>query len=300
MEESDFRGRIAIVGLGLIGGSYAMALRRLEGVELYGIDIDERVLEKAISSGVIDRGSTEAAAVLGNADIVIIALYPRETVRFIEDNAFNFKAGAIITDTCGIKSPIIDTALRCLPGTVEFVGGHPMAGNEFQGFGAASGELFSNTNYIITPHDNNSRNGIITVEKLAAEAGSSCVTKMDAAEHDRRISFTSQLPHIVAISLSSLAAEETGIRALTGRSFLDATRVAALNKELWTQIFWMNNMNIIDRIEDMEGMLSKLKKAINTRDESSLMGIFENAVMGKGRLADENTRSFDRRQVAEV
>jgi len=300
LDESDFRGKIAIVGLGLIGGSYAMALRKLKGVELYGIDIDEAVLELAIGSGVVDQGSAEAETVLGNADIVIIALYPRETIRFIEDNAQNFKPGAVITDTCGIKAPIIDAALRCLPRTVEFVGGHPMAGNEFQGFGAASEGLFTNTNYIITPHGNNSRDGIVTVEGLAAAAGSSCVTKMNAEEHDRRISFTSQLPHIVAISLSSLAAEETGLKALTGRSFLDATRVAALNKELWTQIFWMNNMNIIDRIEDMEDMLSKLKRAINTRDESSLMGIFENAVMGKGRLADENARGFNRRQAGKV
>lgn len=300
MEECEFRNRIAIVGLGLIGGSYAMALRRHGGMELYGIDIDEEVLKQAIRSGVIDQGSTEPETILGDADIVIIALYPEETIRFIEDNAANFKAGAVITDTCGIKAPIIAAAVSCLPGTVEFVGGHPMAGNEFQGFGAASGELFSNTNYIITPHCNNSREGIQTVERLAAAAGSSCVTKMDAVLHDRRISFTSQLPHIVAISLSSLAAEETDIRALTGRSFLDATRVAALNKELWTQIFWMNNMNIIDRIEDMEGMLSKLKNAINTRDEGSLMGIFEDAVMGKGRLTDENNRGFDRRQVGKV
>lgn len=285
MEESDFRGNIAIAGLGLIGGSYAMALRSFEGWKLFGIDIDEKVLERGISCGVIDQGSTEAKAVLSRSDIVIIALYPRDTIRFIEDNAANFKAGAIITDTCGIKQPIIEAALKCLPGTVEFVGGHPMAGNEFQGFGAADRELFMNTNYIITPHEKNTPEGLAAVERLAAAIGCGCMTRMNAEEHDRRISFTSQLPHIMAISLSSLAAGEKDIRALTGRSFMDATRVAALNRELWTQIFWMNNMNIIDRIEDMEGMLSLLKKAINTRDESSLQRIFENAVKGKREIS---------------
>ncbi|HWR60718.1 MAG TPA: prephenate dehydrogenase, partial [Clostridia bacterium] len=241
MDESDFRGNIAIIGLGLIGGSYAMALRSLGGRKLFGIDIDEKVLDRGISCGVIDQGSTEAKAVLSGADIVIIALYPRETIRFIEDNAANFKAGAIITDTCGIKQPIIEAALKCLPGTVEFVGGHPMAGNEFQGFDAADRELFVNTNYIITPHEKNTPGGLMAVEGLAAAIGCGCVTKMKAGEHDRRISFTSQLPHIMALSLSNLAAGEKGIRALTGRSFMDATRVAALNRELWTQIFWMNN-----------------------------------------------------------
>ena len=285
MDDSDFRGNVAIVGLGLIGGSCAMALKQLKGVELFGIDIDERVLEKASASEIIAQGSKDPAELLRKSDIVIIALYPRETISFIQENAGNFKDGAIITDTCGIKQPIIDAALKCLPGTVEFVGGHPMAGNEFQGFGAASKELFVNTNYIITPHVKNSLRGVRTIEKLAAALGCSCVTKIKAAEHDRRISFTSQLPHVVAVTFANLAAEEKDIRVLTGRSFMDATRVAVLNKELWTQIFRMNNMNIIDRIEDMEHMLDRLKEAINSQDEGTLREIFDNAVIGKKEIA---------------
>jgi len=107
------------------------------------------------------------------------------------------------------------------------------------------------------------------------------VTRIEAEAHDRIISFTSQLPHIVAISFANLVTGEMDMHAFTGRSFTDATRVAALNKELWTQIFRMNNINIIDRIEDMEDMLQKLKKAINSQDESSLRTIFDNAIKGK-------------------
>jgi prephenate dehydrogenase len=281
LEEGDFRGNIAVVGLGLIGGSYAMALRQLEAGSIFGIDIDERVLEKAVSCGVIDQGSIDAKEILCKSEIVIIALYPRETIEFIRNNARNFRPGTIVTDTCGIKQTIIDAALKCLPENVEFVGGHPMAGNEYQGFAAASQELFLNTNYIITPHESNSERGIMTIEKLAAAIGCNCVTKVKASNHDRMISFTSQLPHIVAVSFANLVAEEKDMRTFTGRSFMDATRVAVLNKELWAQIFRMNNMNIIDRIEDMEDMLGKLKNAIKEQDERSLQKIFDNAIKGK-------------------
>ena len=285
MEEGDFRSNIAVVGLGLIGGSYAMALKQNKAGRIFGIDIDERVLEKAVSGGVIDQGSIDAEEILCKSEIVIIALYPQEAIEFIKNNAKNFKPGTIVTDTCGIKQPIIDAAWKCLRPDVEFIGGHPMAGNEFQGFDAASPELFLNTNYIITPHEGNSENGITTVEKLAALIGCNCVTRIKAGDHDRMISFTSQLPHIVAISFANLIAGEKDMRALTGRSFMDATRVAALNKKLWTQIFRMNNTNIIDRIEDMEKMLSTLKDAIKAQDEGSLQRIFDNAIKGKREIS---------------
>lgn len=281
MEEDDFRRNIAIVGLGLIGGSYAMALRRLKAGRIFAIDIDESVLEKAVSCGVIDEGSVDAVEILRKSDMVIIALYPRETIEFIKNCAKYFKPGTIVTDTCGIKQPIIDAAKEYLPEHVEFIGGHPMAGNEFKGFDAASQELFLDTNYIITPHEGNSDNGIMSVERLAAAIGCKCVTRIEAEAHDRMISFTSQLPHIVAISFANLVTHEKDMNAFTGRSFKDATRVAALNKELWTQIFKMNNMNIIDRIEDMEEMLKKLKNALKTQDESSLRVLFDNADKGK-------------------
>jgi len=281
LEEGDFRRNIAVVGLGLIGGSFAMALRKHNAVRIFGIDIDESVLNKAAGCGVIDEGASNAKKILCKSDMVIIALYPREAIGFIKNYAEYFKPGTIVTDTCSIKQPIIEAAKKSLRQDVEFVGGHPMAGNEFQGFEAASRELFFDTNYIITPHESNSENGIIAVEKLAASIGCKCLTRIGAEAHDRLISFTSQLPHIVAISFANLMMREKGISPFTGRSFKDATRVAALNKELWTQILRMNNLNIIDKIEDMEDMLHKLKNAINAQDESCLQILFDNAIKGK-------------------
>lgn len=281
MEDGDFRSNITVVGLGLIGGSYAMALRQNTAGRIFGIDIDERVLEKAACCGVIDQGSIDAEEILGKSEIVIIALYPREAIEFLKNNARHFKPGTVVTDTCGIKQPIIDAASKFLRPDVEFVGGHPMAGNEFQGFDAASKELFTNTNYIITPCENNSEKAITTVEKLAAVIGCNPATRIKANDHDRIISFTSQLPHIVAISVANLVTGEKNMRAFSGRSIMDATRVAALNKELWTQIFGMNKTNVVSRIEEMKDILDKLKNAINLQDEDSLKGIFDNAIIGK-------------------
>lgn len=280
--EGSFGKSITIVGLGLIGASYAMALKRTGAVRrIYGIDLDEEVLYKAKSCGITDKGAVDGKAFLSESDMVIIALYPQDTIRFIRDNAGNFKPGAIITDTCGVKQPIISAAKELLPENVEFIGGHPMAGNEFQGFDAASGELFVNTNYIITPHEGNSRRGILAVERLAAAIGCKCVTKTSSEAHDRMIAFTSQLPHIVAVSMSNMFAHEPDMRCFTGRSLQDATRVAALNKELWTQAFKMNSTNIIRRIEEMEQLLHSLKKAIEEQDERALGALFDAAAEGK-------------------
>ncbi|MEA4847903.1 MAG: prephenate dehydrogenase [Clostridiaceae bacterium] len=284
MEESDFRKNLAIVGLGMIGGSYAMALRQLKSVRISGIDIDENVLNRAADCGIIDEGAPDAKALLRKADMVIIALYPRETIEFIKNNAGYFKKGAIVTDTCGIKKPIIDAALEALPENVEFIGGHPMAGNELQGFSAASKELFVDTNYIITPHEGNSERGISAVEKLVAAIGCKCVTRVGAEAHDHIISLTSQLPHIIAVSFANLAMGENGIGTFVGRSFMDATRVAALNKELWTQIFMMNSTYLIDTIESLEDIVKRLKNYVRGQDEIGLRGLFENAVEGKREL----------------
>ncbi len=282
--EERFKRNIAIVGLGLIGGSYAMALRRFGADKIYGIDRDDNVLKKALECGVIDIGHREAEEILGMVDMVIIALYPMDTIEFIIRNAEYFKPGTIVTDTCGIKQPIIDAAKKYLPEGVEFIGGHPMAGNEFQGFEAASPELFHDTNYILTPHQGCSGAAIAAVGSLAAAIGCRRVTKLKAEQHDRTIALTSQLPHIVAVSIANLAADESGMDAFVGRSIRDVTRVAALNKELWKQIFSMNGKNVVERIEAMEAILGHLKKAIAVQDEYSLGILFGNAVKGKSEI----------------
>lgn len=284
MEESDFNISIAVVGLGLIGASYAAALRSVKPRRIYGIDIDGKTLDKALSTGIIDEGYQDGKDILTKADLVIIALYPEETMHFLSENAAYFKHGSIVTDTCGIKKNIIEHARAKLPDGVEFVGGHPMAGNEFKGINAASEEIFIGANYIITPHENNTGKSLALIEKLALSVGCGSVIRVTAEEHDSIISYTSQLPHIIAVSVMNLSIWDKGISSFIGRSMKDTTRVACLNKELWVQIFNMNSSYVIESIEEMETVLAELKNVIASRDDSSLDKIFDNAINRKMKI----------------
>jgi prephenate dehydrogenase len=133
-----FDFNVAIVGLGLIGGSYAKALRELKPKKIFGIDLDKASLDNALKAGVIDEGYTNGDTILKKSDLIIIALYPCDTIKFIKDNVQNIKQYAVITDTCGLKELITEEMLDILPETIEFVGGHPMAGKESKGFLSSS------------------------------------------------------------------------------------------------------------------------------------------------------------------
>lgn len=281
MEDNGFSFNIAVVGLGLIGGSYAKALRELKPKKLCGIDLNESSLLKAKKMGIIDEGFIDGSAILKEADLVIIALYPEDTVKFIKNNACNFKDGAVITDTCGVKQMIVEEALSFLPETVEFVGAHPMAGKESQGFDTASKDLFKNSNYIITPHKGNSEKSINLIEKMAKAIGCKNVVRIDIEEHDTIISYTSQLPHVIAVSLMDSNICMDGIELFVGGSFRDATRVAAINEKLWTQLFTLNSDKLVSEIEKFQEALDKIKRAIKSQDKSDLENIFKDAAQRK-------------------
>ncbi|GIM29526.1 prephenate dehydrogenase [Clostridium polyendosporum] len=281
MDDNGFSFNIAVVGLGLIGGSYAKALRELKPKKLYGIDLNESSLLKAKKMGIIDEGFTDGSVILKEADLVIIALYPEDTVKFIKDNVCNFKDGAVITDTCGVKQMIVEEALSFLPETVEFVGAHPMAGKESQGFDTASKDLFKNSNYIITPHKENSEKSINLIEKMAKAIGCKSVVRVDIEEHDNIISYTSQLPHVIAVALMDSDICKDAIDLFIGGSFRDATRVAAINEKLWTQLFSLNSDRLVYEIEKFQEALNKIKRAIKSQDKSDLEDIFKDAAQRK-------------------
>ena len=277
MDEGGFDFNIAIVGLGLIGGSYAKALRALKPRKIYGIDLDNNALHKASDMGIIDEGCCDGNETLKKADLVIMALYPEDTVKFVRDNRLNFKSGAVITDTCGVKQMVIEEINSFLPDTIEFIGAHPMAGKESWGLEASSEDIFKNCNYIITPCSKNSEEGIILIEKMAKAIGCRNVVYVNPSEHDRIMSYTSQLPHAIAVSLlnNSMLIDEAG--QFIGGSFRDSTRVADINSKLWAQLFMLNSDNLVDEIERFEKALEEMKEAIKSEDRNALENMFVTA-----------------------
>lgn len=290
MDESDFNFNIAIVGLGLIGGSYAMALKELKPHRIYGIDMDEGTLKKALKMGIIDRGYNDGEIALKDADIVIIALYPEETIKFVKENLNNFKMGAVITDTCGIKKEIVERINCILPQNLDFIGAHPMAGREAKGFEYASKDIFKNANYIITPNKRNSQKNVKLIEKMARAIGCKNIVSITPEDHDRIISYTSQLPHFIAVSLMSLETKEADFVMFTGGSFKDATRVAVINSGLWSELFMLNSENLLSEIEKFEESIKELKDIVKSEDRYALANIFEKATLKRRKMYKyENT-----------
>ena len=282
MDCSDFN--ITIVGLGLIGGSFAMALKELKPKNLWAIDIDKATLEAAEKMNIIDIGYTSPETPLSNSDIVILALYPLKTIDFVKINMNLFKSGAVITDTAGIKSNLIKEIMPILRKDLDFIGGHPMAGKEESGLMAATKEMFKNANYILTPISGNKDKNINLITEIARGMGCKRVVHLTPKEHDDIIAYTSQLPHIIAASLIDCNSSIMGISQFIGGSFKDTTRVATINCELWPELLLYNKENIISKIEDFENNIKEIKDAIINHDEDFLKIRFENATLKRKEL----------------
>lgn len=268
---------ITIAGLGLIGGSFAMALRELKPKNLWAIDIDEAVLETAEKTNIIDKGYTDPEIPLGNSDIVILAVYPQKTIDFVKNNMDFFKSGAVITDTAGIKSDLLKEIIPVLREDLDFIGGHPMAGKEESGLKAATEDIFKNANYVLTPVEGNKEKNVNMIAELAACMGCKRVVRLTPEEHDSIIAYTSQLPHVIAVSLMDCNSSIVGISQFIGGSFKDTTRVATINVELWPELLLRNKENIIGKIEDFENNIDLIKKAIVNNDEAFLKACFVSA-----------------------
>ncbi|MFT5873270.1 MAG: prephenate dehydrogenase [Clostridium sp.] len=272
---TDFN--ITIVGLGLIGGSFAMALKELKPKNLWAIDIDKETLETAEKMSIIDKGYISPEIPLSNSDIVILAIYPQKTIDFMKSNMNLFKRGAVITDTAGIKSDLIKEIMPVLREDLDFIGGHPMAGKEESGLNAATKDMFKNANYVLTPVDGNKQENINLIRAIAGGMGCKKVSNLTPKEHDDIIAYTSQLPHIIAVSLIDCNSSIRGVSQFIGGSFKDTTRVATINGELWPELLLYNKENIISKIEDFENNIKEIKDAILNGDEDFLKKRFENA-----------------------
>ena len=276
---------ILIVGLGLMGGSYAMALKRL-GYGVSAIDIDPESIRYAIDKGLIDKGSTKADPdLISNADAVIFALYPKTFTSWIEENQKFLKPGIFITDVTGVKECIVYKIQDILREDVEFIASHPMAGREVSGVQNSSDMIFRDANYIVVPTEKNTPEAIEWCMMLGRILGFRKISVLSPAEHDKMIAYVSQLTHCIAISLMT-GTDLEHVENFTGDSFRDLTRIARINENMWSELFLMNKDTLIDQMDRFIDELTQIKKLIADEDTEGLKE--------KMRLSTERRMRFDR------
>ncbi len=261
--------KILIVGLGLLGGSYAQSLTR-QGYEVLAITRKQSTIDYALEHKMIARGTTQIdTEMIGEADIAVFALYPHVFVEWIEENGKYFKKGAIITDVTGVKGAIVEKIQSLLPEGVEFIGAHPMAGREVYGIENSNEEMFKGANYIVTPTEKNTEYAIETCKELGRMLGFGNISELSPQKHDRMIGFLSQLTHCIAVALMTCN-DDVNLCKYTGDSFRDLTRIARINEDMWSELFMLNKDILISEIKAFSGELEKLRRAMETDDVETM------------------------------
>jgi len=254
-----------IVGLGLLGGSIAMGLKKWNH-KVYAIDIDPKAIEYALENGIIDRGSTEAdAQLIGMADVIVSGLYPSLIVDWIARNQQHFKSGALVTDVTGVKGAVVDRIQSILRPDCEFIGVHPMAGKEVSGVQYADPAIFLPANLIITPTEKNTQQAVDFIYEMGKELRFNNICMLSVAEHDKMIGYLSQLTHVIAVSLMN-ANDSRELVQYTGDSFRDLTRIAKINEHLWTELFLLNKENLVQQIDAFVAEISDFRDALEKED----------------------------------
>ena len=276
--------RILIVGLGLIGGSYARALKN-KGYYVSAIDSNEGSVIYAKDHGVIDEGySYPDADAVGSADIVVFALYPKVVRSWISENQHMFRPGTVITDVTGVKSEIVYGIQARLRPDVEFIPAHPMAGREVYGVENSDERIFRNANYIVVPTEKNTSEAIELCKELGREIGFGRISVLSPEQHDEMIAFVSQLTHCIAVSLMTCS-DNTHLVDYTGDSFRDLTRIARINENMWCELFMLNREALLAQLDRFIGEISGFRELLAQGDE---VGMKE-----KMRLSTERRALFD-------
>lgn len=277
--------KILIVGLGLIGGSYAEALSK-KGYEVGAIDQKQEAIDFALCKGYIASGKTSVDKdYVGKFDIVVFALYPHAFVEWIEKYQNCLKSGAIVTDVTGVKGGVVCDVQNALRKDVEFIAAHPMAGRECSGVENAKAEIFEGANYIVVPTEKNTQEAIELCKDLGRELGFKHISELSVKQHDETVGFLSHLTHCIAVSL--MVCKESGHLAdYTGDSFRDLTRIAKINDEMWSELFLLNKDEIVEQMNLFEQHFGKLKECIQNDDREGIREMM--------RLSTKRRKVFDK------
>ena len=262
--------KILIVGLGLIGGSYAKRLKK-NGHYVAAITLNQQDIDYAIKNNIIDEGTVEVKKeFVSQFDIVIFALYPSVFIKWIEQYYSYFKKNAIISDVSGVKTEVVYKVQEILKDqSVEFIGAHPMAGKEVYGVENADENLFVNANFIITPTPANTQKAIDIVSELANELGFKTISILTPSKHDEMIAFLSQLTHCIAVSLMTCK-ESQHLKDYTGDSFRDLTRIANINENMWSELFLMNKKELLSQMDLFIEEFNKLRDSLENEDVETM------------------------------
>ena len=277
---------VLIVGLGLMGGSYARALSRL-GIRVTALDQDRETIAYALRENIISEGSAEKdEKLIREADAIIFALYPAIFPDWVEENQHLFKPGAMMTDVTGVKSCVVYRIQEILRKDVEFIAAHPMAGRELSGVQNSDDRIFRDANYIIVPTEKNTERGIKWCAGLGRLLDCGRISILSPEEHDEMIAFVSQLTHCIAVSLMTCN-DSTHLADYTGDSFRDLTRIARINDKMWSELFMMNREQLLEQmdifLEELQGFRDMLAKGDTE------------GMRAKMRLSTERRAMFDKR-----
>ncbi len=281
--------RFLIVGLGLLGGSYAMALTR-KGYHVEAITRSQSSIDYALEQGLIQKGAAcPDPAIIGSADVVVLALYPHILLDWVEKNQQYFKPGALITDVTGVKTGIVRPVQAMLRPDVEFIAAHPMAGRETLGVQNADDRIFRGANYIVTPTEKNTPQAIAACEQLGEILGFARISRLSPEQHDEMIGFVSQLTHCIAVTLMTCN-DIDHLESYTGDSFRDLTRIAKINDEMWSELFLANRPALLAQMDAFSAQFQKLRDDLAAGDTQAMRQIMRASTARRKAIEQQDKR----------
>lgn len=274
--------KIVLVGLGLIGGSLAAALRGFEDYRVVGVVRREETARYALDHGICDEVSLDARAAVRDAAVTYLCMDPDGIIQSLSDLRDDFCPGSLVTDVCGVKGAVFQGA-SVLPAGVDYIGSHPMAGTEFSGIEHSFPEMFRAAHYIVTPRPDSTAEHLDLLRRIAAYAGFRDVVSTTPEAHDAMIAYTSQMMHIIAVSVSD-APDLFTCRGFEGNSFRDCTRVAALDAPLWTQLFSHNAQALCACLDTLMENLDRYRAVLRAGNTAELRVMLEDSSARKKKI----------------
>lgn len=278
---------ILIVGLGLLGGSYAMALTK-KGYRVKALTRSQSSIDYALGQGIIAEGKTGVdPEMIAEADLIVFSVYPKILIEWMEQNRHLIKPGTVLTDVTGVKCSTVYRIQQLVPKDAEFISAHPMAGRECLGVQNATDAIFKNANYLVVPTEDNTEEAILLCEELGHELGFARISRISPEKHDEMIAFLSQLTHAIAVTLMCCN-DSPDLVDYTGDSFRDLTRIAKIDDVMWNELFMCNRDELARQMDIFSENFERMRRALKEGDTTTMRRMM--------RTSTERRKLFDKPQ----